>query len=208
MFFAPMERFHLSLMFHGTCPDTPKKIKPIPTPIPLCVGGWPARGKQLLGVDVGHAMGEREAETGRADLLDVRAADVVALEELDDAENVDRPEPGTVAGGHVGVEGIDGVGAGHLAVLLVHVVGAGARVVPDPDAKVLDLEGVLLKDLLDLDNLASGTLQLGEAAHKVPVPALCHGGVGGKDQHAVQLGRRVGLRGKAPADDLILVKTT
>lgn len=60
---------------------------------------------------------------------------------------MDGPEAGTVAGGHVGVESLDGVGAGHLAVLLVHVVGAGAGVVAEPDTEVLDLEGVLLLDL-------------------------------------------------------------
>lgn len=63
---------------------------------------------------------------------------------------VDRPEAGTVAGSHVGVEGLDGSGPRGLAVLLVHVVGAGARVVADPDAEVLDLQGVLLGDLATL----------------------------------------------------------
>jgi hypothetical protein len=52
-----------------------------------------------------------------------------------------------VAGGHVLVEALDGVGAREVAELLVHVVGAGARVIPEPDAKVLDFEGLLLVDL-------------------------------------------------------------
>lgn len=60
---------------------------------------------------------------------------------------MDGPETGTVTGGHVGVEGPDGIGTAHLTVLLVHVVGARARVVADPDAEVLDLLGVLLVDL-------------------------------------------------------------
>lgn len=60
---------------------------------------------------------------------------------------VDRPEPGTVAGSHVLVECIDGLGTRHLAVLLVHVVGTRARVVTDPDTEVLDLGGPLLVDL-------------------------------------------------------------
>ena len=60
---------------------------------------------------------------------------------------VDGPETGTVAGGHVGVEGLDGIRAGGLTVLLVHVVGAGAGVVADPDTEVLDLQGLLLGDL-------------------------------------------------------------
>lgn len=60
---------------------------------------------------------------------------------------VDGSEASAVASGHVGVQGLDGVGARHLTVLLVHVVGAGARVVADPDAEVLDLLGVLLVEL-------------------------------------------------------------
>ena len=52
-----------------------------------------------------------------------------------------------MAGGHVLVEGIDGLAAGHLAVLLVHVVGTRARVVTDPDTEVLDLLGALLMNL-------------------------------------------------------------
>jgi hypothetical protein len=52
-----------------------------------------------------------------------------------------------VTGSHILVEGIDGGDTGHLTVLLVHVVGAGARVVADPDTEVLDLLGALLGDL-------------------------------------------------------------
>jgi len=52
-----------------------------------------------------------------------------------------------VTGGHILVERIDGGNAGHLTVLLVHVVGTGARVVADPDTEVLDLLGALLVDL-------------------------------------------------------------
>lgn len=63
------------------------------------------------------------------------------------ATYVDVPEAGTVAGGHVRVERLGGVHPRHLTVLLVHVVGAGPRVVADPDAEVLDLLGVLLVDL-------------------------------------------------------------
>ena len=57
------------------------------------------------------------------------------------------PKAGSVTGSHVLVQGIHSVRSGHLAVLLVHVVGAGARVVSDPDTEVLDLLGALLIDL-------------------------------------------------------------
>lgn len=49
--------------------------------------------------------------------------------------------------GHVLVASVDGIGARELAVLLVHVVSTGARVITDPDAKVLDHEWLLLTDL-------------------------------------------------------------
>jgi hypothetical protein len=60
---------------------------------------------------------------------------------------VDGAEAGTVAGSHVLVESLNGLGTAHLTELLVHVVGTRARVVTDPDTEVLDLEGTLLADL-------------------------------------------------------------
>jgi hypothetical protein len=60
---------------------------------------------------------------------------------------VNGPETGTMTGSHVLVQGVDGFGTGHLTVLFIHVVGAGARVVADPDTKVLDLGGALLVNL-------------------------------------------------------------
>lgn len=62
---------------------------------------------------------------------------------------MDRPEASTVTGGHVGVQSLGSISSGELAVLLVHVVGAGARVVSDPDTEVLDLGGVLLVQLYE-----------------------------------------------------------
>lgn len=52
-----------------------------------------------------------------------------------------------MAGSHVLVEGLNGVGTAHLTELLVHVVGTRARVITDPDTEVLDLERALLVDL-------------------------------------------------------------
>lgn len=60
---------------------------------------------------------------------------------------VDGTEASTVAGSHVLVESLNGLSAGHLTELLVHVVGTGARVVAEPDTEVLDLEGALLGNL-------------------------------------------------------------
>jgi len=109
-------------------------------------GGRANGGEDLLALR-GVAVRQGELEVLGQKLLDVGAADVLGLLNLNDLEDVDRPKAGTVTGCHVLVEGLDGVGAGHLTVLTVHVVSAGAGVVADPDADVLDLEGVLLVDL-------------------------------------------------------------
>ena len=60
---------------------------------------------------------------------------------------MDGAEAGTVTGSHVLVEALHGIRTGELAELLVHVVGAGARVVTEPDAEVLDLQGLLFVNL-------------------------------------------------------------
>lgn len=115
-------------------------------------------------------MRERELEALAEQLFDVWAADALGLVNLDDLEDlfadsqhslflfflffswspltyVDGSESGTVTSSHVLVHGLDGIGSGHLSVLLVHVVCAGARVVDNPDTEVLDLEWSLLVDL-------------------------------------------------------------
>jgi hypothetical protein len=51
-------------------------------------------------------------------------------------------------GSHVLVESFYGIGSGHLTVFLVHVVGAGSRIIADPNAKVLDLERAFLVNLV------------------------------------------------------------
>lgn len=92
------------------------------------------------------AVGQGELDAGNQDLLDVGATNI-SVGNLSDADDLDRAGAGTVAGSHVRVAGLDGGVAGQLAVLLVHVVGAGAGIVTDPDTEVLDLKGLLLVDL-------------------------------------------------------------
>jgi len=115
------------------------------------------------------AVRKREAEVGSEELLDVGTTDIDGLLDLSDAEDLskggkirlvcdfrirtgvtdlNRAEAGTVTSSHILVAGVDSVGTGELTVLLVHVVGTGARVVTKPDTEVLDLEGLLLADLL------------------------------------------------------------
>lgn len=60
---------------------------------------------------------------------------------------MDGTEAGTVTSSHVLVQGVDGISSAELTELLVHVVGAGARVVTQPDTEVLDFGGTLLGDL-------------------------------------------------------------
>lgn len=144
---------------------------------------------------------------------------------------MDVPETRAVTGGHVLVERLDGVGAGHLAVLLVHVVGAGARVVADPDTEVLHLERVLLVDLspmsvppplaiislqssnppthlVQADDLTVGLLDLAELGEEVPETGLGDNIVRRKDTHAVELWGRVGIRGQMAPNDLVLCETS
>ena len=76
---------------------------------------------------------------------------------------MDRPEASTVAGGHILVEGLDGIRTSELTELLVHVVGARTRVVAEPDTKVLDLQGLLLMDLETAKKFTSPTKKKGRA---------------------------------------------
>ena len=78
--------------------------------------------------------------------------------------------------------------------------------VPEPDAEVLDLEGLPLLDLLDGDDLAGRLLELPELTEEVPEPGLCHHRVSGEDPHAVE--GRLGLlgRGQLAPDDLVLLE--
>ena len=146
------------------------------------------------------------------------------------ATYVDGPEAGAVAGSHVLVERLDGVGAAHLTVLLVHVVGAGTRVVSDPDTEVLDLERVLLVDLpavnissachlsfppsndlthlVERNDLTVRLLDLSELREEVPESALGNDIVWCKDAHAVELWGWVGVRGQKAPNDLVLLQAT
>ena len=64
-----------------------------------------------------------------------------------DGTYVNRPESRTMSRRHVFVHSLHGITARHLAILLVHVVRAGAGVVAEPDAEVLDFLWLLLVDL-------------------------------------------------------------
>lgn len=90
-----------------------------------------------------------------------------------------------MSGSHVLVQCLDGFGAAHFSVLLVHVVGTRARIVADPDAKVLDLERALLMDDIEGHNLASGFLDLSQLLEEVPESGFGDHGVGCEYAHAI-----------------------
>lgn len=132
-------------------------------------------------------MRQRELEAGSHELLHVRSLDIVALLNLGDLEDVDGGESSTVSGSHVLVQGLGSLGTRQSAELLVHVVGAGSRVVSEPDSKVLDLERLLLVDGVHGNNLTGSLLHLSKLTNEVPESRLGDRLVDGKDPHSVQL---------------------
>ncbi len=121
---------------------------------------------------------------------------------------MDAPEPGTMSGGHILVQRLDGSRAAHLSVRLVHIVRAGSRIITDPDAEVLDFQGSLLVDDIERDNLAGRLLDLAQLHQEVPEAGFGHHGVGCKDAHAVQFRRWVRIGGQMAADDLVFLEAT
>lgn len=97
--------------------------------------------------------------------------------------------------------------------------GAGARVVVEPDGKVLDLLGLLLGDLkvrkilaegvlfthdVDGNDLTRRGLDLLELTEVVPEARLGDNVVGREDAHAVELRLRLRLSGELAPDDGVL----
>lgn len=153
-------------------------------------------------------MGKRELEVLLKELLDVLSLDVVLGGKLNNLEHVDGSESRSVSGSHVLVQHLNSVGSRNISVLLVHVVGAGSRVVSDPDTEVLDLGGGLLGDLVDGDNLTGGLLDLLELGQEVPESGLGHNLVGGKDSHSVELLLGGSLGRQLSANNLVFVEST
>ena len=116
-----------------------------------------------------HAGRQRELDLGVVHLLDKCSASLAGGHRLY-TDDLDAVCPSTVTGSHIAVALGDSRGHGHVAVFAVHVVGSGTGVVPQPDAKVLDLQGLLLPDLLNTDDLAGGLLEFSQLTQKVPKP--------------------------------------
>ena len=113
------------------------------------------------------------------------------------------PESRTMAGSHILVQGLHRLRPAHLSVLLVHVVCAGSRVIPNPDAEVLNLERSLLVDDVQADDFAVGFLHFPQFHQEVPETGLGDNGVGCKDAHAVEFGRWFRLGGQVTAYHLV-----
>lgn len=151
-------------------------------------------------------MGQRELELRVDQLLNVGTTNLSSAD-LADLDDVDGAETSTVLGSHILVAGSDGISTGELTVLLVHVMGARARVIANPNTKVLHLHGLLLEDLVAAHDLTSGLLDLLDLLEEVEETGLGNDLVGRKNAHLVQLLLRGGLsgNGELTADDLVLV---
>lgn len=135
--------------------------------------------------------------------LQRRDALAVSIGDGRSADDLDGLVAGSVTAGHVVVQVLNGTVEGGVSVLTVHIVGTGAGVVLHPDTEVLDVSAVLLGDLVDVEDLASGLLHLSHLMHEVPESGLGHDLIVSENLHSV--GRRifVGLRGGLSAHHLV-----
>jgi hypothetical protein len=88
------------------------------------------------------------------------------------------------------------------AVFAVHVVGATAGVVTDPDAKVLDGTSLLFENFVHRQDLTSGLLHLLVLVQEIPKSRASSHLVRGEDLHAVQFRSRVELGRLLAPDDV------
>ena len=86
-----------------------------------------------------------------------------------------------------------------FAVLAVHIMSAGARVVAHEDAVGLHVISVFLEYLAHADDFAVGSLEVVHTLCEVPKAGLGVDFVLGKDAHAVDDGVGLAFRGQGPA---------
>jgi hypothetical protein len=80
------------------------------------------------------------------ELLDIRTTNIFSLD-FSNLDDLNRVETSSVLSSQVLVASDNSISTSQFTVFLVHVVGTRARVVTDPDTKVLDLVWLLFKDL-------------------------------------------------------------
>jgi len=127
---------------------------------------------------------KRELDLGVVELLGGRTTTLFGGNFLH-LDNLDGGGSSSVPCTHVAVTLSHRPGGRQVAVFPVHVVSAGARVISEPNAEVLDGGWLLLVDLLAGDNLADSLLDLLQTIQVVPKAGLGHHAVGGEDAHPV-----------------------
>ena len=148
---------------------------------------------------------QRKLESWLEELLDVVSANILSLN-FSNPNDLDRSEASTVTGSHILVAEGDSTSTSDIAVLLVHVVGARASIVAEPDAVVFYGGWLLVEDLADADDLPVGLLDTAQLLEEVPKAALGDDRVGRKQAHSVELRCRVAVRWQHAANDLVLVQ--
>ena len=99
-------------------------------------GVGPLGGEVWLVLVTEDPVGQRELDLGVVELLGCCSAALVGCDLLY-LHDLDPVGPGKVPGAHVSVALGGGAGCGQVPVLPVHVVGASAGVIVQPDAEVL-----------------------------------------------------------------------
>ena len=84
-------------------------------------------------------------------------------------------------------------------------MGVGAGFVTEPDTEVLDLLRLLLADLSDGKDFATGLLGLTDTLHEEPELGTSHGGSAGAHLHAENLRIGLSLGGSSASNDLELL---
>lgn len=98
----------------------------------------------------------------------------------------------------------NGTGESVSAVLLVHVDGVSAGLVSENNAVVLDVIGILLKDLACGNDFTLNLADLVLTLHVVPELGTGEHWIASEDAHSVKLGIRILLTWKGSADHVEL----
>ena len=120
---------------------------------------------------------------------------------------LDGVSPGAVTSSHIAVALGHGGADCQVAVLTVHVVGSGPRVVSKPDAEVLDFEWLAFDDGLNADNLSGSLLELTELTEEIPEPRFGDNLVRCEDSHAIEGSLGLILGRQLASDDAILLQS-
>jgi len=125
---------------------------------------------------------QRELDLGIVELLDAGTTALVRSHFLH-FDDLNGGSSSSVPSTHVSIALRDGASGGEITVLAIHVVGAGARVVTQPDSEVFHRRRFLLVDLLARHNFAVSLFDLLETVEVIPEPGLGDNSVGGEDAH-------------------------